>query len=155
MDQTKTGKFIATCRKEKNLTQAQLAEIMGVSDRAVSKWETGRSMPDTSLMLELCETLGINVNELLTGERIPMENYQKEAEENLVALQEKKEKAIKDFKKIEKALIVISLLFMPIHLAINYYYPENTGTGIGELIIFIELVLLIFFFFTHYEIKLK
>ena len=70
MDQIKIGKFIAECRKNKNMTQAQLAEKVGVTDRAVSKWENGRSMPDSSIMLELCGELGITVNELLCGERI-------------------------------------------------------------------------------------
>ncbi|MBQ2355875.1 MAG: helix-turn-helix transcriptional regulator, partial [Treponema sp.] len=67
MDMVKIGKFIAQCRKEKNLTQAQLAEKFGITDRAVSKWETGNSLPDASIMLELCELLSINVNELLKG----------------------------------------------------------------------------------------
>jgi len=80
MNQEKIGKFIAECRKEKNLTQLQLAEKLNISNRAVSKWETGKSCPDVSIMMELCGILGINVNELLTGERIIMENYQKKAE---------------------------------------------------------------------------
>ena len=70
MDQIKIGKFIAECRKKKNLTQAQLAEKLNVSDRAISKWETGRAMPDSNIMLKLCYILGINVNELLCGETI-------------------------------------------------------------------------------------
>ncbi len=67
MDQEKIGKFIADCRKEKGLTQLQLAEKLGISNRAVSKWETGKSCPDVSLMLELCSVLEITVNELLSG----------------------------------------------------------------------------------------
>lgn len=91
MDQTKIGQFIANCRKEKKLTQAQLAEQLGITDRAVSKWETGKSMPDSSIMLKLCEILGITVNELLSGEVITMENYEKTADENLIALKRKDE----------------------------------------------------------------
>ena len=91
MDQTKIGSFIAQCRKEKKLTQMQLAEKLGITDRAVSKWETGKSMPDSSIMLELCEILGITVNELLSGEVITMENYEKTADENLIALKRKDE----------------------------------------------------------------
>ena len=71
----------------------QLAEKLNITNRAVSKWETGKSMPDVSLMLDLCSILGITVNELLSGERIIMEDYQKRAEENLMELQAKKEKA--------------------------------------------------------------
>ena len=77
MDQTEIGKFIAKCRKKKKLTQAQLAERLGITDRAVSKWETGKSMPDSSIMLELCEILGITVNALLSGEEIDMGSFEK------------------------------------------------------------------------------
>ena len=80
MDQVKIGRFIAECRKKKNLTQMQLAEDLGITDRAVSKWETGKAMPDTSIMLELCGILKITVNELLNGEKINMENTSKSIE---------------------------------------------------------------------------
>lgn len=86
MDQIEIGKFIARCRKEKGLTQAQLAEKLDITDRAVSKWETGKSMPDASIMLELCKILGITVNELLSGEKISVEQYEKKADENLIRL---------------------------------------------------------------------
>ena len=91
MNQTESGEFIAKCRKEKKLTQAQLAERLNITDRAVSKWETGKSMPDSSIMLELCEILGITVNDLLSGEKISMESYEKKADENLIALKRKDE----------------------------------------------------------------
>ena len=91
MNQTEIGKFIAKCRKEKKLTQAQLAEKLNITDRAVSKWETGKSMPDSSIMLELCEILGITVNELLSGEEIDMESYEKKSDENLISLKRKDE----------------------------------------------------------------
>lgn len=91
MNQTEIGEFIAKCRKEKKLTQAQLAESLNITDRAVSKWETGKSMPDSSIMLELCEILGITVNDLLSGEKISMESYEKKADENLIALKRKDE----------------------------------------------------------------
>ncbi len=86
MDQVKIGKFIASCRKEQGMTQAALAEKLGISDRAVSKWETGKSLPDSGIMLDLCELLNINVNELLSGEKIMVEAYDKKAEENLIAM---------------------------------------------------------------------
>ena len=70
MNQIKIGRFIAECRKKENLTQMQLAEKLGITDKAVSKWERGVAMPDTSIMLELCAILNINVNELLSGEKI-------------------------------------------------------------------------------------
>ncbi len=91
MNQIDTGKFIAGCRKEKGLTQAQLAEKLNITDRAVSKWETGKCMPDSSIMLELCNILGITVNELLSGERIEGNHYEEKANENLIELKRKDE----------------------------------------------------------------
>lgn len=84
MDQIKIGKFIAECRKKQNLTQSQLAENLGITDRAISKWENGRAMPDSSLMLDLCSILSISVNELLSGEVIGMENNDKKNEQLLL-----------------------------------------------------------------------
>ena len=104
MNQTEIGKFIAKCRKEKKLTQAQLAEKLNITDRAVSKWETGKSMPDSSIMLELCEILGITVNELLSGEKIDMERFEKKADENLIALKRKDENNM-------TKNVIISILF--------------------------------------------
>ena len=95
IDMIKIGKFISACRKEKGLTQAQLAEKFGITDRAVSKWETGKSIPDASIMLELCSELGISVNELLSGEKLDMTNYNEQAEKNMLALKEKEEQANK------------------------------------------------------------
>ena len=91
MNQIDTGKFIAGCRKEKGLTQAQLAEKLNITDRAVSKWETGKCMPDSSIMLELCNILGVTVNELLSGERIEINNYDEKVNENLIELKRKDE----------------------------------------------------------------
>ena len=70
MNQEKIGKFIAKLRKEKNMTQIELAESLGITDRAISKWENGRGMPDLSLLTPLCEKLGVSINELLSGERL-------------------------------------------------------------------------------------
>ena len=83
MDQIKIGRFIAARRKEQKLTQLQLAEKLGITDRAVSKWETGKSLPDASIMLELCGLLRITVNDLLSGEAVSMENYNEKTEKNL------------------------------------------------------------------------
>ena len=95
MDQIKTGKFIAGLRKEKGLTQAQIAEMLNITDRAISKWETGKSMPDSSIMLELCGILGITVNELLSGERIEMNDFENKANENLLELKRNEERHYK------------------------------------------------------------
>ncbi len=84
MEQVKVGKFIAECRKNKNMTQAELAEKLNITDRAISKWETGKGMPDSSIMLELCNELDITVNELLSGEVIKMETYNQKSRRKLI-----------------------------------------------------------------------
>lgn len=94
-DQKKIGEFISHARKEKGLTQRQLADEIGVTDKAISRWETGRGMPDTGTIPFLCTALGINVNELLSGERLSVEAYGGKAEDNMVKL-------IKDNEQIKK-----------------------------------------------------
>ena len=86
IDQKKTGQFISDIRKEKGLTQKQLADEIGVSDKAISRWETGRGMPDTSIMADLCKVLDISINELLSGQRLSSVDYNGKAEENMVEL---------------------------------------------------------------------
>lgn len=101
MDQIKIGRFIASCRKEQGMTQAVLAEKLGITDRAVSKWETGKSMPDTGIMTELCSLLKINVNELLSGEKIMAEVYEKRVEENLLEMARQKEEKDRQLLQLE------------------------------------------------------
>lgn len=108
MDQVKIGKFIAECRKKKNMTQATLAEKLNITDRAISKWETGKGMPDSSIMLELCSELDISVNELLSGEMIIMNNYDKKAEENLLELKKQKEDSDRSMLRLELIIGYIS-----------------------------------------------
>ena len=79
MDQIKIGKFIANCRKEKNMTQRQLADILEISDKTISKWECGKGLPEVQFMIPLCDLLGINVNKLLSGEKLSADEYQKRA----------------------------------------------------------------------------
>ncbi len=95
MNQVKIGTFIAVRRKQKNLTQMQLAEKLNITDRAVSKWERGKSLPDSSIMIDLCKILGISVTELLSGEEIPMENHNKDLENHLLEMIKQKEQADK------------------------------------------------------------
>lgn len=91
LDQEKIGRFIAERRKVKELTQKQLADKLGVSDKAVSKWETGRSMPDNAILFELCAVLDTNVNELLSGEKLSEDSYHGKAEENMMTLIKEKQ----------------------------------------------------------------
>ena len=124
MDQEKIGKFIAKCRKENGYTQASLAEKLGITDRAVSKWENGKNMPDASIMLELCELLKINVNELLTGEHIIMDNYKEAAEKNFVEMKTQEEKTNK---KMILVIIGILLLFALFALLAGLDIGEDLG----------------------------
>ena len=117
MDQIKIGKFIAECRKNRNLTQANLAEKLNITDRAISKWENGKSMPDSAIMLELCEILNISVNELLSGEKIDMKEYNENLEKNLLDMIKQKEEVDKRLLTLE---IFISVLVLIIFLSLVF-----------------------------------
>ena len=118
MDQVKIGRFIADCRKKQKLTQMQLAEKLNLTDRAVSKWETGKAMPDSSIMLDLCAILNISVNDLLCGEVVTMDNYNKESEKILLEMVKQKEEADKRLLMMEVfiggvcALVLLALLLI-------------------------------------------
>ncbi len=115
MNQVKIGRFIAERRKMKNMTQAQLAEKLNITDRAISKWENGRGLPDTSIMLELCSELEISVNELLSGEVIEMNDYNKKAEELLLEMARKEEQ---HNKKLMIAMWTISAVSLIAYFAV-------------------------------------
>ena len=110
MDQIKIGKFISEKRKLAGLTQMQLAEKLNITDRAVSKWETGKSLPDSSVMLSLCDILGITVNDLLSGEVVTMENYNKEMEANLISMVKQKEEGDKSLLRMEIVLGICCII---------------------------------------------
>ncbi len=110
MDQIKIGLFIKSERRRKGLTQRALADMLGVSDKAVSKWETGSGLPDVSLMMPLCEILEISVNELLSAEHLDQDQYRKRAEENIMSMIEKKQKEAKRFVTLSYIFIAISLI---------------------------------------------
>ena len=112
MNQTTIGAFIAARRKARNLTQLQLARKLNITDRAVSKWETGKSMPDASIMLPLCDILGITVNELLSGEELAQEEAEGTADENLLALRRKDERAVRWNRATAIALSALMLVGM-------------------------------------------
>ncbi len=117
MNQAKIGKFIAECRKKQNLTQMQLAEKLNITDRAISKWENGRAMPDSSIMLELCSVLKISVNDLLNGEVVTMNDYNEKLEQSLLDMIKEKEKSDKRLLALE---IVIGCLSMFILLSFTF-----------------------------------
>jgi len=110
MDQIKIGKFIAENRKKNGLTQMQLAEKLNITDRAVSKWENGRAMPDSSIMLALCKELQITVNDLLSGEVVTMEKYNEELEKNLIEMMKQKENSDRRLLRMEILTGILCLL---------------------------------------------
>ncbi len=125
MDHVKIGKFIAECRKKANLTQMQLAEKLNITDRAISKWETGKSLPDASVMLELCGILKITVNDLLSGEVVSMADYKKELENNLIEMIKQKEQADKRLLTMEIVICIVCLLPLVAAIVVRYTVPMN------------------------------
>ena len=141
MDQLKIGKFIADCRKRKNLTQMQLAEKLCITDKAVSKWERGVAMPDTLIMLELCDILGISVNELLSGEKIDMENNNQKTEQLLLDMAKELEKKNKTIWTSMWVIMIASMtaLFAGIFVA-AFLIPEGIWqliTILGSCVVFL------------------
>ncbi len=141
MDQLKIGKFIAECRKKVNLTQMQLAEKLGITDKAISKWERGLAMPDSSIMLELCDILGISVNELLSGEKINMENSNQKNEQLLLDMSKEIEQRNRTIWTSMWVIMGVSITALIAGLAIAaFLIPEGVWqyvTIIGLCIVFL------------------
>ena len=112
MDQVKIGKFIAERRKMCNLTQMQLAEKLDITDRAVSKWENGKALPDASKMLSLCEVLNITVNDLLSGEVVTVDYYDKAMEKHLLEMVKQKESSDKKMLSLEIVIGIFSTIIL-------------------------------------------
>ncbi|MGN0522578.1 MAG: helix-turn-helix domain-containing protein [Eubacterium sp.] len=140
MDQIKIGKFIATVRKEHSLTQRRLADLLNISDKTISKWETGNGLPEVSLMMPLCEALGITVNELLSGERLSDSEYKKKAEENIIKLIKEKEESKK--KIILSAIVCFITILAGCTLIVSAGYIESQS-WVRFLLIAIALVVII------------
>ena len=151
MDQLKIGKFIANCRKQQGLTQMQLAEKIGITDKAISKWERGIAMPDTSIMLELCDILGISVNELLSGEKINMENNDKKNEQILLEMAKELEKKNKTIWSSMWAIMIVSITGLIAGLFIAaFLIPE----GVWQLVTIVG-VCVVFLIPCFYALKLE
>jgi transcriptional regulator with XRE-family HTH domain/DNA-directed RNA polymerase subunit RPC12/RpoP len=151
MNQLKIGKFIADCRKQKNLTQMQLAEKLNITDKAISKWERGIAMPDSSIMLELCDILGISVNELLSGEKIDRENNARENERILLEMTQELEQKNKIIWSSMWAIMLVSITALIAGLFIAaFLIPE----GVWQLVTIIGIC--IFFLIPcFYAVKLE
>ncbi|MBQ2717164.1 MAG: helix-turn-helix domain-containing protein [Clostridia bacterium] len=140
MNQIKIGKFIAECRRNKNLTQLQLAEKLNITDKAVSKWERGIALPDTSIMLELCDILSINVNELLRGEK-SMQNDKQTNEQLLLDMAKELELKNKTVWKSMWVIMIVSMIAMFAGILIAaFMMPEGVWqvlTILGLCIVFL------------------
>lgn len=158
MDQEKIGKLIAMCRKEKKLTQIELADKLGVTDKSVSKWETGKCLPDVSLYKKLCEILGITLNDFFAGEIISESNYKKVSDSNLLIALENSTFTLKDKIKYYKnkwlkehlfdiCLCIIALIVLMVALKVQNV--EN------YLIVTIEFLLAFIFYITKYNQMMK
>ena len=132
MDQGKIGAFIAQMRKEKKYTQRQLADLLGISDKTISKWECGNGLPEVSLMLPLCEALGITVNELLSGERLGEKAYREKAEENIVRLMREKY-GLASLAAILSVLSTVFILFLSCFLSLRITSAQATWVGSADM----------------------
>ena len=142
MDQIKIGKFIGEQRKMHNLTQSELSEKLGITDRAISKWERGICLPDAGLMLDLCKILEISVNELLTGEKIPMENNTEIMEKNLIEMAALNERTNKILIHTEYILIALMVFIVIAGALVSSYLVSESWLravimGICFLLIFV------------------
>ena len=137
MDQIQIGKFIAEERKRKNYTQRELADILGISDKTISKWERGNGFPEVSLLLPLCNELEITVNELLSGERLQEVDYKKKAEENMVNL-------VKEAQESKKKIILSAVVAM---LVVVAALPLFLLSGMLELEVWVRALLIVIGFF--------
>ena len=151
MNQIKIGRFIAECRKKANLTQMQLAEKLGITDKAISKWERGVAMPDTSIMLNLCDILGISVNELLNGEKIYMENSNQKNEQLLLDMAKELEKKNKVIWTSMWAIMIVSVTALLAGIfAVRFLIPE----GVWQLVAVLGLCV-VFLIPCFYALKLE
>ena len=151
MNQQKIGQFIAECRKKVNLTQMQLAEKLGITDRAISKWENGKAMPDSSIMLELCDILNISVNDLLSGEVVTMDKYNKEMEKNLIEMIKCKEQSDKRLLHTECLIAVVCIVFMLALTALASFANIENWIRITLIIVGVAPVIIV----TPFMIKIE
>ena len=151
MNQIKIGEFISSQRRKNNLTQAALAEKLGITDRAVSKWERGKGLPDASLMLDLCEILGITVNELLNGEKISMENNNQKNEQLLLEMANELEKKNKTIWSSMWVIMTVSITALIAGLFITtFLIPE----GVWQLVTILGIYV-VFLIPCFYALKLE
>ena len=126
MDQEKIGKFISEKRKEKGITQSELAEKLNITDRAISKWENGICMPDVGTIPELCKILNITINDLFSGEVVNMKENEKRLEENLMEMAKLKEEADKRLLNLEWVIGVLACIVLFGAMLVSAYIEMAT-----------------------------
>lgn len=145
MNQEKIGKFIAECRKEKKMTQQELAEKLGVTDKSVGNWENGRNMPDLSLFKPLCDILGITINDLLSGEKLRKEEYQEKFEENIVNTIDYSTKKINNYGNAIGIILLVFGLF--ISMSAIMIFPSESSWGsiysVFGILVFVKAIAVI------------
>ena len=152
MDNIKTGQFIKSLRKENSLTQREVAERLNVSEKTISKWETGNGMPEVGLMLPLCKLFGISINELLSGERLDEKQYIEKAEENIACLVDRttpQKKII--ITTISCILVILSSLALIIisSLFITQIWLKFVAIGIAIIVVFANIAVILLLSLTH------
>lgn len=153
MDQIKIGKFIQEKRKEKNLTQSELAEKLNISDRAISKWENGVCMPDVGNMPELCNILSISINDLISGEKVDMKNNEKKLEENLLEMTKLKEEKDKLLLNLEIVIGIVLVLFYLAICTIVAYIDMKESLRVTILVVTLVIFLIGMFYLLKIEQK--
>lgn len=134
MDIVKIGEFIKEKRKELSITQKGLAEKLGCTDKAISRWETGKGLPDSSFLIPLANILGVTVNDLLSGEKVPAEALKEKADDNLVSAVKENEKVKKD-NKLTKVLLAVAVIFCIASISVlmrTIIKSQNTATYVGS-----------------------
>lgn len=147
MHQKKIGLFIAECRREKQLTQQELGDLLGVTNKSVSKWERGICLPDVSLFPVLCKILEIDLNELFVGERIGVEQAKHRLEETVLPMIEKDQR----IKKIKKVILIISVILIPL-LIIQWYAKFYTTFMEMPEISFLAVFYILAYYFIYKKI---
>ena len=141
MDQIRIGKFIKERRNLKNITQSSLASILGITDRAISKWENGICMPDVGTIPEICKILDITVNDLFSGEIVKMKDYDKKLEENLLDLAKKEEDQNKKMMIYEYVIgFISSITFLVLMFTLSYAVENQVVRIILFIIAFLILI---------------
>lgn len=156
MEQKKIGTFIATCRKQHGMTQVQFAEKLGVTNKAVSKWETGKCMPDASLFDDICLLLNITLNELFAGERIASDDIPKKAEENLKSMALEYQKGNQKIVFCKSCTILLTLVVISLNLSVGGILFEGTPVLANLLaIILLMISWSLFLYWTQQDVTMQ